>query len=406
MAFKQLFTLGDFYHSDFLLPGEPLPEKTELGLSLDEDTGLVRLTTLTPPEKMFGKYWYRSGTNATMRGELKGIVDEVMSRIELKAGDIWIDLASNDGTLLSFVPKSVYRIGIDPADNSFKEEAQKHADEIIQEFFPTDKLVLNKKAKVITCIAMFYDVLDQDSFLKSIYSNLADDGVFVVQMSYTPLMYEQLAFDNIVPEHAFYYTFHSLKCLLARNGLVTVDCQLNDTNGGSFRVYAMKTPSYGGNIKKFSTAPNRDVCEFRMRSLISFEQKLELYTPAAWQVFFNRISKLKDRVRNFIEQAKNENKTVYGYAASTKANTLLQYFGLDNTSITAIAERNPRKWGRVTPGTNIPIVSEQEFRDANPHYCLILAWHFISEFKDREQAYLNNGGSFIVPCPRFEVITK
>lgn len=403
MVFKELFSLGDFYHSDFLGPNDPLPAKTNLGLSLNEETGLIRLTHLTPPEQMFGKYWYQSGTNETMRNELAGIVKEIMNRVSLSTDDIWIDLASNDGTLLSNIPKNIYRIGIDPAEESFKLSAEKHANEIIQDFFPTEKLKLTKPAKVISCIAMFYDVLDQDNFLKAVHSSLDEDGIFVLQMSYTPLMYEQLAFDNIVPEHAFYYTLDSLEGLLNRNQFKVVDCSLNDTNGGSFRVYAMKM---SGNINRFSTAPNRDVCQFRKRAILTAEKNMHLDTYGAWQVFFNRISRLKDRVTGFIQSAKGNNKSIYGYAASTKANTLLQYFNLDNNLISAIAERNPRKWGLKTPGTNIPIISEDQFRKDKPDYCLILAWHFIQEFKNREADYLNSGGRFIVPCPQFNVIFK
>jgi hypothetical protein len=114
--------------------------------------------------------------------------------------------------------------------------------------------------------------------------------------------------------------------------------------------------------------------------------------------------KLKDETIGFIQQAKSEGKSVWGYGASTKGNTLLQWFGLDSTMIDGIAERNPDKFGLKTIGTDIPIYSEEEMRLANPDYLLILPWHFIYEFSKREREYLNRGGKFIVPCPVFEII--
>jgi hypothetical protein len=133
---------------------------------------------------------------------------------------------------------------------------------------------------------------------------------------------------------------------------------------------------------------------------------VDISSAAAWDDFKLRLDTLKNDVNSFINAAKAEGKKVYGYGASTKGNTLLQYFGLDSSHITAIAERSPYKFGFKTIGTNIPIISEEEMRDANPDYALVLPWHFISEFQTRERAFLETGGSFIVPCPVFEIISK
>lgn len=401
MAFKQLFSLGELYLSDFLGPNDKPPIKSEIGLSLDKDSGLIRLSTPVSPEKMFGRYFYRSGTNQTMKDQLRDVVKDITNKIELKTGDVWLDIASNDGTLLSFVSKNIYRIGIDPAENSYVEESIKYADEIIQDFFPSPRLILNKPVKVISAIAVFYDIVNPDIFLNNINNILDDNGIFVVQMSYTPLMIKQLAFDNIVHEHLYYYSLFNLKSLFEKNGLKIVDCQLNDTNGGSFRVIAMKNIA---NVTKFSNAPNRDVCNFRIDSIIGQEEKLRLDEELTWQTFFNRISKLKDQVVNFITTEKRRGNEIFGLAASTKSSTLLQFMGLDNKLITAIADRNPKKWGLKTSGTNIPICSEEEFRNKNPKYALLLAWHFVDEISKRENIYLKNGGKFIVPCPRFIII--
>jgi len=401
---KELFTLGELYVSDFLAPNkEPRNDKVEMKLLLD-DHGAVRLEKCAPMDTMYGKYWYRSGINATMKNELKDIVDSITKVVKINKEDLWIDIASNDGTLLSFLP-DMKKIGIDPADDSFKHEAEKHCDYVIQNYFGAKVFKESKfghlKAKVVTSIAMFYDLDQPDVFIKDVAEVLEDDGLWVLQLSYTPLMIKQMAFDNICHEHIYYYSLFNLKSLFERNGFKIVDCQLNDINGGSFRVYAMKTI---GDVKKFASQPHRDVCNMRVASLLAYEKTQDLDSFYTWDEFYSKIEELKYTTVAFIKEAKAKGKTVWGYGASTKGNTLLQFFGLDHTLIDGIAERSPYKFGLKTVGTNIPIFSEDEMRKARPDYLLVLPWHFINEFVSREQDYLQNGGKFIVPCPKFEII--
>jgi hypothetical protein len=406
---KELFTLGELYVSDFLKEGEePRGGKVEMKMMFDENTKEVRLEKAASGDVMYGRYWYRSGINQTMKNELKSIVESVRSVYKLEAHDIWLDIACNDGTLLGFVPTNITRIGVDPVEDSFKVEAEKNADIIVQDYFSKKALIQkagwneNKhRAKVVTCIAMFYDLEDPDSFLQDVHSVMHKDGLFVCQMSYTPLMIEQMAFDNICHEHIFYYTLYTIKNLFEKNGFKIIDCQLNDINGGSFRVYAMRKD---GDVTKFGTQPYRDVCDFRVKSLLSFEKIAGYNDTQIWNIFYRDLQKLKTDVVSFIKQAKAEGKTVWGYGASTKGNTLLQYFGLDHTLIDGMAERSPYKYGLKTVGTNISIYSEEDMRKARPDYLLVLPWHFINEFRQRECEYLQAGGKFIVPCPKFEII--
>jgi len=401
---KELFNLGDLYVSDFIADDEsPRGPRVELKLVFDEDRGAARLETTTPPEFMYGRYWYRSGTNATMTNELRGIVESVQSVFKLNDGDVWLDIACNDGTLLKSVPDNFFRVGIDPVDDSFIKESKQHADIIVQDYFTAKAYNDNvfQKAKVVTIIAMFYDLEHPDLFLKDLDTVMEDDGLLVVQMSYTPLMINQMAFDNICHEHLYYYSLESIKNLFEANGFKILDCQLNDINGGSFRIYAMKKDA---DITKFSTQPNRDVCDYRVNSILSYERVNAYNTPEIWEKFYQRLIDLKTKTYDFIVQEKAKGKTIWGYGASTKGNTLLQYFGLDHNLIDGIAERSPYKFGLKTVGTEIPIFSEEEMRAAKPDYLLVLPWHFINEFVQREQNYLYNGGKFIVPCPKFEVI--
>ena len=403
---KELFSLGELYVSDFLKEGcEPRGGQVEMKMMLEEHTGAVRLEKVAPLDVMYGKYWYRSGVNETMKKELSNIVDSIYKVKKLKENDVWLDIACNDGTLLSFLPKELTRIGIDPVDDSFKTESEKYANEIVQDYFTSDTYKSTKygrqKAKVVTSIAMFYDLDDPKTFIQDIGEILDDNGFWVLQLSYTPLMIKQMAFDNICHEHVYYYSLFNLKNLFEQNGFKIMDCQLNDINGGSFRVYAMKEDS---NEKTFGTQPYRDICKFRVESLLEYEKTLKLDLPETWTNFFEDISTLKEKTVNFIKEAKAEGKTVWGYGASTKGNSLLQYFDLDETLIDGIAERSPYKFGLKTVGSNIPIYSEDEMRKAKPDYLLVLPWHFISEFKEREKDFLINGGKFIVPCPKFEII--
>lgn len=399
-----LFSLGHLYPSDFLAPHEqPRTDPVELKLIMDPDTRAVRLERTADPEFMYGRYWYRSGTNVTMTRELAGIVDSIVAVKQLQPGSVWLDIACNDGTLLKHVPPGITRIGIDPADDSFADESRQHADEIVQAPFTAGVYPRPELADVVTCIAMFYDLDDPLSFLRDVDSIMDRDGLFVLQMSYTPLMLHQVAFDNICHEHVYYYTLETIQLLLHLAGFKIMDCQLNDVNGGSFRIYAMKE---GGDESTFGTQPYRDVCEFRVRSLLAHELVTSVNSPEAWETFRLRIEGLRSQVVDFIADVRADGKTVWAYGASTKGNTLLQYFGLDHTMIDAIAERSPYKFGLRTVGTNIPIHDEPMMRAARPDYALVLPWHFINEFTKRERDYLDNGGQFIVPCPEFKVIGK
>ena len=403
---KELFNLGELYVSDFLGENdEPRGGKVEMKMMLDESTGNVRLEKAAPLDVMYGKYWYRSGINQSMKNELQRIVNSILDVKKLKENDIWVDIACNDGTMFDFIPNNIIKIGIDPVDNSYKNESEKRSDLIIQDYFSADVYKKSKfgtqKAKVVTSIAMFYDLENPDTFIQDVGEILDDNGLWVLQLSYTPLMIEQLAFDNICHEHIYYYSLFNLKKLMEKNGFKIVDCQLNNTNGGSFRVYVMKE---NADVRKFATQPHRDVCNFRIQSLLTLEEKLKLDSVDTWMDFYNRILDLKEQTVSFIKSEKEKGKKIWGYGASTKGNTLLQYFGLDNTLIDGIAERSVYKWGLKTVGTNIPMYSEEQMRNEKPDYLLVLPWHFISEFVERERDFLLGGGKFIVPCPKFQII--
>lgn len=408
MTFMQnniLLKLGSFYSSDFLQITDEHKNRKKYSLDLvwNSKLGCPTLTEQPGGEEMWGKYWYKSGANQSMRDSLSNIVYSITKRVKQKEGSVWLDIASNDGTLLSFVPKNYFKIGIDPIEDKYVAECIKHADSVVQDYFNLNawqKANAPPKADVVTSIAMFYDLQDPVSFVRDVSTVLEDNGLWVLQLSYTPLMLEQLAFDNICHEHWAYHSLSSIEKAFKQGGFRILDAELNDVNGGSVRVYAIKK---NADITKFGSAPLRDVWSMRFKSLKEYEKKYN--TKEAWFDFEKRMNLLRMRVSKFIHKANREGKSVWGYGASTKGNTLLQYFGLNHELIEAIAEKNPDKWGLYTIGTNIPIKSEQEMRDAQPDFVLVLPWHFISEFYEREREYLLKGGAFIVPCPKFQILT-
>jgi 2-polyprenyl-3-methyl-5-hydroxy-6-metoxy-1,4-benzoquinol methylase len=407
----ELFSLGEFYLSDFVdapvADGEKVPltdgEKVPLTLALDEQSGLLELKHTASLDTMYREYWYRSGINKTMVEELRGIARKALTLLRCEKGDIVLDIGANDGTLLRFYDHELYRVGFDPARN-LKKYAEKHADLVVDDFFSASAYFdrLNRKAKIVTTLAMFYDLEDPHSFVEDINAVLDAEGLWIIQMSYMPLMLKQMAFDNICHEHLEYYSLSTLDYLTKQHNLKIVDVELNDINGGSFRIYLRKC---GSDDNLFATAPYRDVAQFRIDSIFAYEKSLNLSNPDTYTTWFQKISELKKKTVDFVKSEKAAGKTIWGYGASTKGNTLLQWYGLDSTLIDAIAERNPDKYGKLTVGTNIPIKSEKEMRVAKPDYLLILPWHFVSAFQNREREYLQSGGKFIVPCPKFEVIT-
>lgn len=402
-----LFDLGDIYMSDFIdQDTEPRLPKVPLTMMLAPGSGLVQLAHTADFDAMYREYWYRSGTNATMIRELKEIAENAIHLMKPGEGDVWVDIGCNDGTLLKNIPTSVTRIGFDPALNTFlEEESKKHANTVIVDYFTKDAYakVSSQKARVVTSIAMFYDLEEPHAFVQDIYDIMDDNGLWIIQMSYLPLMLKQLAFDNICHEHLEYYSLDSLTYLLDAHDLKVVDCELNDVNGGSFRIYIQKKKA---SPTSFGTAPYRDVALMRVESIRLLEAQMDLKNPQTYLDFFTQIEALKHETVSFIDKVRSEGKTIWGYGASTKGNTLLQWYGLNENHIEGIAERSEIKYGKKTAGSNIPIHPESVARERKPDYMLVLPWHFINEFKQREAEYLKGGGAFIVPCPRFHVITK
>ena len=404
--FDPVLSLGEQYVSNFLLPEQPDGVKAPLELVLCKRCTLLQLRHTVPGDAMYQNYWYRSGTNQTMRNALADIANTSERLMNLRAGEAVLDIGCNDGTLLaSYETKGIFRIGFDPAAN-LAASARKVADRVVSGFFEAEEFDrdpdLNTcRPKIVTSIAMFYDLEDPNQFVSDIKSVMHPDGVWVVQMSYLPLMLKQHDFGNICHEHLEYYSLESLEYLLKLHDFVVSDAQLNDVNGGSIRVFIQNRDA---DRTSLGDAAYRRLAADRVSAMRAQEAKMGLGEPRTYLEFATWVERIKDDVSRFIGERVHSGKKVAVYGASTKGNVMLQYFGLDHDMITAASERNPDKWGKVTVGTRIPIVSEEEARTAKPDYFLVLPWHFVEEFRAREKNYLLGGGRFIVPLPHFTLI--
>jgi len=347
---------------------------------------------------MYGyNYGYRSGLNPAMVNHLRKMVQKILERITLLPGDLVIDIGSNDSTLLQAYPdRGIHLLGIDPTGEKFRPF---YPDDIqlIPDFFSSTIVKAafgSMKAKIVTSIAMLYDLENPLGFMQEIYDILNDNGIWVFEQSYLPTMLEMNAYDTICHEHIEYYQLQQIKWLTDRAGFKILDVELNQVNGGSFSVTVAK-----------SNSTHRENSE-RVQKLLSNEKRLSLDTLEPYMKFCRRVYKHRDELRQLVNRIKVEGKLLIGYGASTKGNVILQFCQLTARDICCIAEVNTDKFGRYTPGTLIPIISEAEARTLKPDYKMILPWHFKGTFLPKERDYLESGGKLVFPLPSIEIVQQ
>lgn len=388
-----IISLGYLYLSEFRKDNKK-PKIFPLNLVLCTNCLLLQLRETTPPKYLYTKgYGYKSGINQTMQQELKEIALDALSKTK-KTGKkiVAVDIGANDGTLLSFYPKNTYKIAVEPI-KKFAKESKKYSDKVVNDFFTYEayfKQIKNKKADIVTAISCFYDMNDPNKFVSDVKMIMQENSIFVIQQNYLVSMLKRNAFDNIVHEHLEYYSLLSLNNLLRKHGMEVFDVELRELNGGSFRTYiALK------NKRRISKSV------YKMQAM---EKKLKLNNKKIYLDFAKRIRENKRELVVLIEELNMQNKKIYLYGASTRGNTLLQYFGLDNKHIKYAVERNPEKYGKIIASVGIPIVSEEQAREDNPDYMLILPWFFKREFLKRENDYIRKGGHFIFPLPKLKIV--
>lgn len=388
----KILSLGKQCLSDFLT-GSRKPKKYPLDLVLCEKCNLLQLRHTVPSKFLYTeRYGYRSGINITMQNELKKIVNDSINKIESGKKMVVVDIGANDGTLLSFYEKNIFKIAVEPI-RKFSNECRKYANIVINDYFDYDSFKLyakNAKADIVTAISCFYDMEKPNIFLSDVKKILDKEGILVIQQNYLVAMLKNNAFDNIVHEHLEYYSLLSLEKLLKKHNLEVFDVRESRINGGSFITFI---------AHKNSRPVERSVAKWRLN-----EKKLKLNQLKTYSDFAKRVKANSRNIYNLIRKLVESGKKVYVYGASTRGNTLLQFYNLNNVYIKAAVERNPEKWGKNISSLNIPIISEEQARREKPDYMLVLPWFFREEFLEREKGYLESGGHFIFPLSKVEII--
>jgi len=396
--------LGPQYlQGSFVKPGKEMPSTRKINCTLvrcnpqlDENAcGLLQMQHSVPPEILYAAYWYRSGTNSTMRNHLKGIVDTALDLLKKDNGNV-LDIGCNDGTMLGYYPAGFKKFGCDPSD-----VAQEVKDAtVVQDIFPSAEMLRvigDKKMDVVTSIAMFYDLESPVDFVKSVKKILSPEGIWIFEMSYMPHMLELDSYDTICHEHLEFYSLAVLEKIAAMAEMKIFKISFNDINGGSIRCYATHKES-----SHYFIPENYKL----MNDIRQKEFDLELDTDKPYVAFQYRIEKVKKELHDLLLKLKQEGKRVHIYGASTKGNTILQWCDINNMLVDYAAERNPDKYGATTLGTNIPIISEAESRAMNPDCYFVLPWHFKEEFVEREKEALEKGTGFIFPIPTIDIYKK
>lgn len=386
---KQLLDLGEQRTSDFRENTSKTPAYPIVGV-ICKDCMLVQLKHTTPSADMYHEnYGFKSNVSNSIKDDLKDIVFHTLS---LKDNPkTWLDIASNDGTLLSYTPENTFRVGVDPI-KFLCEEAKKHANLIINDFFPVDNMPV-LEFDVITSISCFYDMDDPNAFVAGVRDVLAEDGIWTIQQNYLLPTMELGAIDNFCHEHLEYYTLLSLEPLLERHGLEVIDVSTSMVNGGSIRTVVAHRDSF----------PVQDSVEKQRTT----EKDAKLDTLAPYMEFSKSAIRNITDLRKLVKELVKEGKTVAILAASTRGSTIWQAADLGPELIKYAVERNPAKVGKHFSAVGIPIVSEEQFRDDLPDYAIIGPWFFaFPEIVEREKNYVMSGGHLIVPLPKLQVIGK
>jgi hypothetical protein len=359
------------------------------------DSGLLQLSHSFDLGEMYGdNYGYRSGLNRSMVDHLTTKIRELERLMDLKPGDGVLDIGSNDATSLrAYQTPGLKRTGIDPTGRKF---ARFYPDDIalIADFFSAAayRETGAPAPRIVTSIAMLYDLEDPISFAREVESILAPGGIWHFEQSYMPSMLRLVSYDTVCHEHLEYYSVGVVQNILKAAGMRIIDIKMNGVNGGSFGVTAARE------------SDQRTGSEAVVEWLLEQEDRMGLKTPRPYRDFEERVFRHRADLRRLLEALQADGKKVFGYGASTKGNVILQFCGIGPGLLPCIAEVNEEKFGAFTPGTGIPIVSEAEAKAMAPDYYLVLPWHFRDGIVRREAEFLAQGGRLIFPFPEIEIV--
>ena len=360
-----------------------------------ESCGLLQIDEIVPPAIMFKDYIYVSGTSEAMRKHFEGLATEIVTDFHLNSKSLVVDIGSNDGTLLYlFKCLGVKVLGVDPAVNIAK-LAEERGIKTVTEFFSEEiamKIVKEYgKADAITATNVVAHTNDLQGLLRGVSVLLKDEGIFVLEVPYLLDLLENTEFDTIYHEHLSHFSLRPLKSLFEMHNLKIVNVDRVPIHGGTIRVFVSK--------EKASHEINESVDQ-----LMLLEWKKRLHKITVYREFAERVEKTKFDLVGLLHKLKSENKKVIGYGAAAKGNVLLNYYHIGPDLIEFIADLNPMKQGKFTPGTHIPVYSPERIYETNPDYILILAWNFADEIMEQQAEFKERGGKFIIPIPEVKVI--
>jgi NDP-4-keto-2,6-dideoxyhexose 3-C-methyltransferase len=356
---------------------------------------LIQLSKDMPASEMYGnKYGYQTSISRLMVNHLKEKFKYLKrNKIIGKKSNI-LDIGSNDGTFLNFFNNSHDLYGVDPSGVKYKHFYRKDIT-LIPNFFSVENLAkfFLKKKKIkfdlITSFAIFYDVSDPNKFCNDVYQSLKDNGIWMLEFSYFPLVLKNLTYDQICHEHITYYTLEVFKKIIEKNNLKIIDINLNEINGGSIEIVCAKRTS-----KKI-------INKSKIISTLKEEKKINF---KSYKNFNQRIIQVKKNFSLFFK--KNNKSLIIGYGASTKGNIVINHCNINSKNIKFICDSNKNKYDLFTPGKNIKIISKEKMRKLNPDYLVVFIWSFRKEVISEEINFIQNGGKLVFHLPKFHIVDK
>ncbi len=389
-----LFSLGKISFTGKFAKNKKIEiKKTPLDVIICKKCKLVQLKHNYDLKYLYGPdYGYRTGINQTMKEHVKKITKILEKKANIKSGDYVMDIASNDGTLLNYYKKKYFTFGVDPLIKKYKNN-YRSINFKVSSFFEKNKIlkITKKKFKIITALAVFYDLKNPNKFLSEIEKLLHKDGIFLVEFADILSMIKYNMFDAICHEHLTYLSSKIIINMAKKNNLRVFDIRYNNINGGSTQYFICKKKAKFKNNNK------------NLNLSIKKENKFKIEKIDTYRKFFNKIEKIKTNLIQKITEIKRNKESIHAYGASTKGNVLLQYFNINNKHIDFVADRNPKKLNYYTPGTKIKIISEKKSRRIKPSYYLVLPWHFKKEILKREKSTIKSGSKFIFPLPELKI---
>ena len=357
---------------------------------------LIQLKELAPLDQMYGTtYGYRTSLSPLMIDHMKKKFTHIYKKKELNKKSNLLDIGCNDGTFLNFFSKKGFNnlYGIDPSALKFKEFHSKKI-KLAEEFF-SKKKILNKfgniKFDLITSFAMFYDIQDPNLFCKDIESLLNKNGLWILELSYWPMLIENMTYDQICHEHIAYYSLTVFKKMIEKNGLRVNDFSFNEINGGSIEIVCSKKKS------------NQKIQKLKISKQLEYEKKINSNTYKNLNL---RIKNTSVLLKDYLYLLKKSKKSIIGYGAATKGNIVLNQIGANSKMLPLITDANLEKDNKYTPGSNIKIISKKKMRKLNPDYLLVLIWSFRKEVVSQELNYIKKGGKLIFHLPSIHIVDK